>query len=256
MARRKKRDSGGGGASDWLNTYADMVTLILTFFILLFAMSSLDSARFNMVVQAFSTDIDSSDRIVIFDDGPENPDGGVNRAPDPFDEQITNLDDVFAQILDFIQENNMDDSVQVELEGDLIFIRFMEDMLFEPNSAVLRPADLGILEFVGLMIRTIEDQIDMVRIDGHTAAVPEVVNHPVSDRLLSSSRANSVLMYFEDVVGVAPELLLSVGFGRTMPIADNHDPILRAQNRRVEIFISTENVITDQINNIYEQLVE
>ena len=254
MARRKKRQKSDFG--NWLTTYADCVTLLLTFFILLFSMSSLDSARFNMIVRAFSSDTDSADRIVIFYDGPINPDGGIMRAPDPFHEEVVNMYDVFQQMSAFIESGGLGDSIEIRYTDGLIFIRFMEDMLFEPNSASLRQSDLEILNFVGRAVLMIEDQVDMIRIDGHTAAVPEVTNHPVSDRLLSSSRANAVLMYFEDVVGIHSELLLSVGFGRTVPIADNHDPIARAQNRRVEIFISSENVIADQINNIYELLVE
>lgn len=261
MARRKKSDSGGGGGGDWLNTYADMVTLLLTFFILLFAMSSIDSTKWNAIVKAF-TSPNADDVIVILGDpGPAEIDANAEATgPDSLDvdAEIPDLSEIFEQIKQHIEDQGVGDSVQITQGDNYIFIRFMDNMLFEPNSARLKPADLEILNFVGMGIKAVQRDLAVVRIDGHTAAIPETPNYPVSDRVLSSERANAVLMYFEDVVGIKPELLVQTGFGKQIPLTPNSNdtPEGRSQNRRVEIFISTENVITEQLNNIYEKLVE
>ncbi len=260
MARRKKMDDGGSGGGEWLNTYADMVTLLLTFFILLFSMSSLDSTKFNLMVKAFS-DSTSEDMIVILGrEGPNDYDGAKPQGPDYLegDIEIKDLTEIFHAISQYIEEKGIQDSVQVAQGDGFVFIQFMDNMLFEPNSARLKPADLNILNFVGMGIKSVQNQLKLVRIDGHTAAIPENPNYEVSDRLLSSERANSVLMYFEDVIGIRPELLVQMGFGKQMPLPDNTNSTdaERSKNRRVEIYISTENIITEQLDNIYEKLVE
>jgi len=244
----------------WLNTYADMVTLMLTFFILLFSMSTIDSTKFNMIVKAFSEST-SKDMIVILGrEGPNDYDAATAQGPDVFEEdvEVKDLTDIFMAISDYIEQNNMQDSVRISQGDGFIFIQFMDNLLFEPNSARLKSSDLDLLNFVGMGIKSVQDQLKLVRIDGHTAAIPEDPDYPVSDRLLSSERANSVLMYFEDVIGIRPELLVQMGYGKQVPLPGNTNSTEeeRSKNRRVEIYISTENDLREQLDNIYEKLVE
>jgi len=244
----------------WLNTYADIVTLMLTFFILLFSMSTIDSTKFNMIVKAFSEST-SKDMIVILGrEGPNDYDAATAQGPDVFEEdvEVKDLTDIFMAISDYIEQNNMQDSVRISQGDGFIFIQFMDNLLFEPNSARLKSSDLDLLNFVGMGIKSVQDQLKLVRIDGHTAAIPEDPDYPVSDRLLSSERANSVLMYFEDVIGIRPELLVQMGYGKQVPLPGNTNSTEeeRSKNRRVEIYISTENDLREQLDNIYEKLVE
>jgi chemotaxis protein MotB len=260
VARRRRQIDSGGSRGEWLNTYADMVTLLLTFFIMLFSMSTLDSTKFNLMVKAFS-DSTSEDMIVILGrEGPNDFDGAKPQGPDPMEGEIEakDLTDIFMAISQYIQQHNMQDSVQLSQGDGFIFIQFMDNLLFEPNSARLKPADLNLLNFVGMGIKSVQNQLQLVRIDGHTAAIPENPNYEVSDRLLSSERANSVLMYFEDVIGIRPELLVQMGYGKQVPLPGNTNSTdeERSKNRRVEIFISTENDLIEQLENIYEKLVE
>lgn len=259
MARKRKpMESDSSGT--WLNTYADMVTLMLTFFILLFSMSTIDSTKFNMIVKAFSEST-SKDMIVILGrEGPNDYDAATAQGPDVFEEdvEVKDLTDIFMAISDYIEQNNMQDSVRISQGDGFIFIQFMDNLLFEPNSARLKSSDLDLLNFVGMGIKSVQDQLKLVRIDGHTAAIPEDPDYPVSDRLLSSERANSVLMYFEDVIGIRPELLVQMGYGKQVPLPGNTNSTdeERSKNRRVEIYISTENDLREQLDNIYEKLVE
>ena len=129
-----------------------------------------------------------------------------------------------------------------------------DDMLFQANSAVLKPEDLKLLEFLGYAVKSVQDEAAMIAVIGHTAAVPGSPDYSVSDRILSSSRANTVLMYLEDEIGIQPEKLISVGWGKNSPVASNDTSEGRARNRRVEILISGKNVLQEQLENIYEEL--
>lgn len=260
MARKKRGgDSGGGGGGDWLNTYADMVTLLLTFFILLFSMSSLDAAKFNMLVMAFASDGESSEKIVMEGqreegEGEGHPmDGSANAA----DVDLESLSDVFEMLQQMIEEQGLQDSVELAQGDGVIFIRFGDDMLFTANSAELLARDKEILRFVGEGIKSVQGDVKSINIVGHTAAIPGNPDYAVSDRKLSNERAEAVLTFFEDGIGVDGEKLFSTGLGKWQPIAENDTPEGQRKNRRVEILISSEsNSLTEQLDNVYEKLVE
>lgn len=255
---RKKRESGGPGSGDWLNTYADMVTLLLTFFILLFSMSSLDAAKFNMLVTAFASDGESSDKIIIRGEA-----SGTEQNADQSesaDLEITDLEEIFQLLSQMVQDAGQADSVSVSKGEGYVFIQFMDDMLFEPNSSILKAQDRALLDFVGTSIKQVQDDAIFINIVGHTAAIPEQPDYQVSDRILSTERANAVLMYFEDDIGVDPLKMFATGYGKWKPLpeyADNATEESRSKNRRVEILISSEgNSLSKQLDNIYEKLVE
>lgn len=259
MARRKKGGGDAGpGSGDWLNTYADMVTLLLTFFILLFSMSSLDAAKFNMLVSAFTSDNASSDQIVIFaqsNGSLENT--AVNGGPDEEADRIIDMDDVFEYLQNYVAQNNLQGSVEVSQGDGYVFLRFMDEMLFQPNSYRLKdPNNMEILNTVGYGIRMIQDDVEMISVTGHTAAIIGNDDYPISDWELSSQRANVVVTYLEEQAGVSGEKMLGVGFGKNRPIAGNDTAEGMAKNRRVEILISSENPITEQMDNVYEKLME
>ncbi|MDL2232223.1 OmpA family protein [Ruminococcaceae bacterium OttesenSCG-928-L11] len=257
MARRKKGGGdGGGGGGDWLNTYADMVTLLLTFFILLFSMSSLDAAKFNMLVSAFASDSQSSDQIVIFATGDGSYESAANKGEVDAELNIEDLSSIYEALREYINANNLDDSVEVAKGEGYVFIRFMDEMLFQPNSARLKNPNMDILDFVGYGIKSIEHEVNMISVNGHTAAIPNDPDYAVSDRELSSQRANVVLRYLEDVSGVDSEKLIQVAFGKWKPFESNETEEGRAKNRRVEILISAENPIANQLDNVYEKLLE
>lgn len=257
MARKKKADSGGGGGGDWLNTYADMVTLLLTFFILLFSMSKMDAAKFNMLVKAFASDNGTADTIVIKGTTEEGADqtGMADLTGDQ--EIVEDMEDIYKALKEFVEAQNLEDSVDVSKGDGWVFIRFMNDMLFEPNSAILKPQDREILNFVGTGIKSVQSDTQSISIVGHTAAIPGAPDYRVSDRQLSTDRANAVLMFFEDDIGIDGTKLFAQGYGKWKPFADNETEEGRSQNRRVEILISSEgNSLSEQLDNVYEKLVE
>lgn len=256
MARKRSSDSGGA-SSEWLNTYADMVTLLLTFFILLFSMSSLDAAKFNLFVTAASSGGTSPDKIIIsLDPTARNVEGGNNEWEGEITLEVVDLQAIAKAIQDFIEQNNAQNSVEVSHGEGYVFIQFMEDMLFQPNSARLKDPNMEILNFVGQAIKSVQNDVELISVNGHTAAIPGNPDYAVSDRDLSSARANVILRYFEDNVGVDSSKLVQVAWGKWRPYDSNETEAGRAKNRRVEILISADNPIADQLDNVYEQLRE
>lgn len=246
---RKKAESGGASGGEWLNTYADMVTLMLTFFILLFSMSTIDSQKFNLLVKAFTDDGTSSAKIVL----KGAPEGEQDGQPPTDAADKDKMIEIFDQLVDMIEKQGLQDSMEVSQGDGFIFIRFMNDMLFEPNSAVLKQSDREILKFVGNGIKSIQSQAKMISVHGHTATVPDNPNYAVNDWRLSADRADAVVIFFEEDIGIDPKKMQAVTWGKNKPFTSNDTEESRSKNRRVEILISSDNLLEEQLDNVYEK---
>jgi chemotaxis protein MotB len=254
MARKKASGGGGPGSGDWLNTYADMVTLLLTFFILLFSMSRMDSAKFNMIVRAFASS-GRSDAQITIDGEATNQEEFTGQTPTPQEAITEEIAEIVEAISEMIEQQQLQQSVEVTQAGNDVFIRFMDDMLFEPNSSVLWPEHREILGFVGQSIASIQSKAKMIAVYGHTASVPGNPDYAVNDWVLSSERSTTVIRFLEEESGINPVRMQTLNLGKNMPIAGNETEEGRRQNRRIEIHISTETSITEQLENLYEQLM-
>lgn len=253
MVRQRKKSKFSRDA--WLNTYADMITLILVFFVLLYSMSTIDQEKYRLLVKAFTADpktleqlrLEDSELTEGFLDGEEGIEGKDGDAI----EEVEDLDDLYAYLQNYVEENNLQQSVQVEKGDDSVYVRFMSTLFFEPDKAVLKAGGMNILSVVGNALSGIEDQVAIIRIDGHTAEADRGESRGVDDRKLSTDRANAVLAYLEGNHIKNPSKLMAVGYGMHRPVAPNDSEDNRAKNRRVEILISKEDALQQQLDKIY-----
>lgn len=251
MARERKISKINKDA--WLNTYADMVTLILVFFVLLYSMSSMDQQKYRMLVRAFTTDPKTIEQLQQLDQqesGGKAKGGAAGDAGQGRESRIDNLDKLYNYLKAYVDTNNLRDSVQIEKGKNLVYIRFMSSLFFEADKAVLKPGGTAILDYVGKALGQVEPYIKFIRIDGHTAEAPPGTSQ-VDDRKLSTDRANEVLTYLEDNYIKDPAKLMAVGYGLYKPIAPNDTEENRAKNRRVEILVAQEDALQDELDKIY-----
>lgn len=236
MGKRNKNKKGINKDA-WLNTYADMITLILIFFILLFSMSTLDAAKYKQLVEIFNpAAVYETTGTATESDGSTSPNEDISV------EEIVDLEDLYQYLSQYTKENGLDEAVSIEKYEKAVSIKFMSSIFFEPDSSRIKPGGQQVLSDIGQAFKAVEPTIKSIRIDGHTAQA----DSPVDDRDLSSSRANEVLRFLQNGYITDPAKLLSVGFGQYRPIAPNDTEENRAKNRRVEIIISeTEDFFSD-----------
>lgn len=252
MARARKVNKVN--KDGWMNTYADMITLILVFFVLLYSMSSIDKEKYEMLVKAFTADpltLQQLEQLENQGNGQGTDQGGAANGADQGQEgKIQNLDELYNYLNDYIKTNNLQDSVQIEKGDNLVYVRFMSSLFFEADKAVLKPGGTAILDFVGKALGEVEPYIKFIRIDGHTAEAAPGTSK-VDDRELSTDRANEVLTYLEDRYIKNPAKLMAVGYGLYRPIAPNDTEANRAKNRRVEILVAQEDALQDELDKLY-----
>ena len=253
---KKKKRSGGG--ANWMDTYGDMVTLLLCFFVLLYSMSTIDQEKWMLIVQSFN-----KNAIVSTDDTPRGPEGddgkeGGNDMPMTQDEVETALDDLYQYLQTFVQEENMESSTSVSRGDGYVFISFNDAVFFDGDSYVLRPDGKEALNGIIPALSDAGPFIDELRVLGHTAqAVADEPNNPTTDRFLAGNRASVVLVYLQENIAqeyLDPARLVGVQYGQWRPIAPNDTRETRAQNRRVELIITgrdLEDSLSDSIKQYY-----
>ncbi len=271
MGRKKQEEEGGGS---WMDTYGDLVTLLLTFFVMLYSMASVAEDKWAELVKAFNTRFgtDAVDQIVINPDmlssglDPlDNTNSGLNIG-DANEEPLSNeMDLLFMQMKDYIEENNMQDSISIK-QGEVaesasgqnnnpdesavenialgngktnknIYIQFSNDVFFNPDESSLKDGSEDVINFLGECLVEVDDEVAMIIIKGHTADVPS----PVDGRYLSSDRAAAISNVLERTHKIESTKLYPIGLAGDYPIASNDTIDGQSKNRRVEIVIIGKN---------------
>jgi len=234
--QRKNSGGGEGGGDSWLNTYADMVTLLLTFFAVLLSMSSVNQEKYNAFIRSFSN---LPQEVIDEITNPAADEGDIDETLTDAQAEaaVQAMSDLYEKLSTYVEENGMSDTVSIEKADQIIFIKFDSSVFFEPDKYVMRSGGKDTLSFIGDGIKEYEDMVDLVAVCGHTATVPDNSNSNVSDWMLSGERAAVVAMFFEDEKGIDPKKMLLLGYGKNLPIATNDTEEGRMENRRVELVI-------------------
>ncbi len=223
--------------NDWLATYGDMVTLLLTFFVMLYASSSLDEQKWQYIYQAFQSHgkylneyVDHPDHTVdegsyVQDEDPSQA-GGTGELPQSFDQ-------LYVYLSDYVDSSDIGDTVSVSRDSAHIYIRFDSSVFFDGNSSVLKQEGMEIINGISPGIKAVRNAIQQLTVGGHTAYGISEVN----DWELSSDRAVSVVNYMEFKTVLDSSQFRVKGAGPHEPVADNDTADGRAKNRRVEMVI-------------------
>lgn len=234
----KRRRKGGGGAN-WQDTYGDMVTLLLCFFVLLYSMSTINETKWAMIVQSFKRESTSETM--------GTPGQGTGQENDATkDAELISQADVTAALNqiamalnEYSEKNNLQQQMSITQGADYVFITFRDAVFFEGDSYVLLDSGKRMLDEVAKAIAPQNELIDEMRVMGHTSqGDPSKPNNPTVDRFLASNRAATVTVYLQEKNVIDPDKLVSVGYGQWRPIAGFDTDAERAQNRRVEIMIT------------------
>lgn len=233
--RRASRESGGSGQA-WLVTFADLMTLLLTFFVLLLSMASMDSSRLRDAVGYLTGDMGLA------------PKKGAGRIPDRF----KLMEQVFDNPTEALQDSKrikdllfpdevlppemarstLEENLQILERPDGIALVLSDNLLFDTGESRIREEGRRLLsEFSVFLAGTVMP----INVAGYTDNVP---GGRVDNYDLSAARAMSVLGYFLDM-GFDPRRFSVSAYAEAFPLADNASPEGRARNRRVEILLKT-----------------
>jgi chemotaxis protein MotB len=226
--RRVRRDIDEPENLDrWLLTYADMITLLLAFFVVMYSMSQLDAKKFGKVTEALTGLLRGGESILNEQvDYTKTGHGLLN---------IGNLKMIQRSVEKRFETTTRHQEVHTEITERGLVVHVMESALFTPGSADLQARSREILDLVSDMILPLPNHI---RVEGHTDDRPIMTPIYPSNWELSSARATSVVRYFLGQ-GLAPGRVSALGYGEYRPVRPNNTIENRARNRRVDIVILT-----------------
>jgi len=240
MAKKKKAE-GGGGAAEWIVTYSDMVTLLLTFFAALFNVSEVDEVQLQQMISSLNNiGMGAMEGGATLTAG-RNADLGNTIMALPSMEKGKSLSTAKKKATSLFAPEVKSNKVRVTTDERGLVISLVSDAFFAPASAQINIEETrDILLRLGALLNSEELAGRKFRIEGHTDSIPVDPNGPwPSNWDLSVARSINVLKYLTDI-GVDEKRFQVAGFADTVPVASNDTAEGRAYNRRVDIVILDE----------------
>jgi len=221
--------SENAGMMRWLMTYADLITLLMIFFIIMYSLASMKSQQLEKIVNDFTGGTSSSNYMY------NNID--INKLDSLLEQQAKEeklLENIVRQLNHYIKKHNLQNVVSVTLEDRGVVVSFKDVALFSSGSDVLSDSAKSLIDAMCVPLEKINNQI---RVEGYTDNKPINNSEFKSNWELSSARADSVLEQIISSTSIAPSRLATVGYGQYRPILPNTTSAGRQANRRVDLVV-------------------
>ncbi|MFH5187526.1 flagellar motor protein MotB [Paenibacillus sp. TAB 01] len=255
MARKSKNHGNHENHERWLITYADLITLLLIFFVIMYAMSKIDNEKYQVLAQALSFEFKQSESVLPMGEGvlgrvstakaldgektqDDEKDKKEKEEKEEKEQREKQLEDLLKKVQTYIEQNNLQAQVAAANTPRGVAVTLNDLFLFDLGKADLKKDAYPILDQLASLIPTLNTTIS---IEGHTDNLPLATGSIYRDNWgLSNERSLSVLRYFINKEGLDPKKFISTGYADTRPVADNNSAENRAKNRRVEIVVLRE----------------
>ncbi len=261
MAKRKPEEPPKG-APAWQATFADLMNLLLCFFVMLFSMSSMDTQKFDLLAASFNQTFSIfSQGAMAIGDGvlvglgvsqlneldeymnstgrdnegdviPENMESAVDIIEEA---KLKESEELAGKINEALDEKNLGKEVDIEFTSQYVQLTLNGSILFDSGSVQIKEEALPLMNQLGIILQRFSQGI--IEIEGHTDNVPMSGAKYSNNDELSSGRALSVFYYLKENTTLDVSRIKHSGRGEYDPVADNSTEEGRAKNRRVEIKI-------------------
>ncbi len=251
-------ETGSGGAEgdwppDWMTTYSDMVTILMTFFVLWYALTvaGIDTELLRMRQLDDEDIVRGTAEETVIDMVTEQEYRILTqfqllprREQETVLSEMANLRMKAEEVMEFIRMGRMEGDVELKVTAEDIVIIPTAPLVFPEGRAEIREAFHPVLDKIAWLV---EETGASVRIEGHTDSTPIHPRHLQrfpSNWELSAARAIAAANYFIDRAGISPERISAAAYGPSRPKYPDDDPELRGRNRRVEfhIYLGSETV--------------
>jgi chemotaxis protein MotB len=260
---RRKRTRGHANHERWLVSYADFITLLFAFFVVMYSSAQVDQRKVGKLALAIQVAFQelgvfpaSTTQVPMNSSEPmpfntvqvvqnvvhttelgriaSSPDGELDSASEE-----ANLSTLQSELQQALQHEIDIHTVALHRETEGLVISLREFGFFDSGSAALKPSALPALDRIASILAV---RICRLRIEGHTDNVPIHTAQMASNWELSTARSTELVRLLIQRYGFPPERLSAAGYAEYHPVASNNTPQGRAQNRRVDVVILSEHV--------------
>jgi chemotaxis protein MotB len=258
---RKKQEDAPKGSPAWMNTFSDLMNLLLCFFVMLFAMSDVDAEKFEKIVASFQNTfsilpsggasigegelvssgvsqlemLDSYYKDQANSKSDEESDTEEDIAEAYKEQSLEESEQMAQEIEEAISKYGIQDEVEVDFDAQYVMLNMNGAILFDSGKSDIKQEAYPLIDKIGKLIEPYQQNI--IEVEGHTDNVPIHSSKYEDNDVLSFYRARSVSDYLREITTLESAHIKSAGRGEYVPIADNSTPEGRARNRRVVIKI-------------------
>ncbi|MDF2723121.1 MAG: flagellar motor protein [Paenibacillus sp.] len=260
MARKRKPSPPAHSSNErWLITYADLITLLMIFFVIMYAMSKVDVNKYETLAAALQMQFHDGSSIIPKGNGvmgevipglnrpetkqkdadpqeqsnPSKPDPQQSQSDQRQEEQ--HLQDLLQVVRAYITEQHLQEQVSVSDTQRGIAITLNDLFLFDLGKADLKQETVPVLEKLSSLLPKLNARVS---IEGHTDDLPLAAGSLYQDNWgLSQARSVAVIRYFVNNAKLSSDMFISSAFADTRPVAPNDSEANRQKNRRVEIIV-------------------
>lgn len=245
--KHKQHDHEEHMDESWLIPYADLLTLLLALFIVLFASSQIDQKKFEEIKKSFVAALSGgksffensspvpSDVNVGIDSKDKDKEKNQSDEDKQRSKETQELLELKKKIDRFIAESGLTAQLETRLDNEQLKITISDNALFPSGSATLKPESRKLAVSISKLLEQYKNY--EVVVAGHTDNVPINTAQFPSNFHLSTERALNLLAVILENKNVGPERFSNVGYGEYQPVASNETADGRAENRRVEVSI-------------------
>jgi chemotaxis protein MotB len=246
---KKREDHEKENSERWLLTYSDLITLLMIFFVVMYAMSNVDAQKYQVLSQSLNGALEPSGMGGSGSGGTASG-GGIDVSQALADGKSDQVDPELVaaaeEITKLIREKNLQDKVSVSIQERGVVVGLMNTVLFDPGSAQIKPDSVPTLVAIGQIANGVHNYI---RIEGNTDDVPQSSPQFPSNWELSVVRATEVLRLMIAQSGVAPDKISAVGYGEYRPSVPNTSAENRTRNRKVDVVILSDKLDKSESEN-------
>lgn len=240
---KRKRAIDHENTDRWLLTYADLLTLLLGFFVIMYSMSKIDAKQFGKMAEGLQGVFHGPESSLYPDSQAVEFGTGVLKIGDMklLQQRVRDLADSLTRDKTIVNNGTPGFPAEISTEIDErgLVIHVLESALFESGKADLKPKAQTMLDRLYDVVKNLPNH---VRIEGHTDNRPISTFRYPSNWELSTARASSVVRYLTEQHRFPTTRISALGYGEYRPLAPNDTPIHQAKNRRVDIVILTDNL--------------
>jgi chemotaxis protein MotB len=253
MKRRRRKNANEAVPHDrWLVSYADFVTLLFAFFVVMYALAATNEIKYQAVSQSLeSAFLEKKRQVIILEEALSERVDRVSpiKLDDEWVADRKQLQQASEQLTQLLEEQISDNLVTVNKGNSWIELQMNSELLFLSGSADLAAESLPVLKKIAEVLKSLPNQVN---IEGHTDNLPIGTSKFPSNWELSSARATTVV---RDLIknGIEPPRLSAIGYGEFHPVADNKTEEGRFKNRRVGLLIISQDYSRDRLMHAHKQ---
>ncbi len=226
LQREGEEDPASTDRDRWLVTYADLITLLMIFFVVMYALSSRISAdNFSKITKSLKSSLHTKKK--------EGKDIFANM---PSQVKSDTMQEAQMRVKQAVAQFDGKSQVRVDLQDRGLVISLFDTAFFEANSPDLKPAMQQALNKISSSLATMSNAIS---VEGHSDNIPPGGRY-ASNWQLAAERATKVVEYMSRVGRIAPKRMSATSYAEYRPLFPNDTPEHRALNRRVDIVVSAE----------------